>query len=138
METTVMRSGKSKCFVESAMNAVFLVCGLTAVAAVVLISLYMVVSGAPAIATIGIFKFLAGQVWNPETSQFGILPLILASITATWLAIAVAVPAAVSVAVFLTYIAGKRTSRALLFLIELLAGIPSVVYGLLGQRLSSR
>ncbi|GHV20401.1 phosphate transport system permease protein [Clostridia bacterium] len=98
----------------------------------ILISLYMVFSGAPAIAKIGPLKFLAGQIWNPEGSEFGILPLILSSVTATGLAILIAVPAALCVAVFLTHIAKPRAAAPLLFLIELLAGIPSVVYGLLG------
>jgi phosphate transport system permease protein len=131
-ENSIVRAGKPKSLVETAMNGVFLVCGLTAVAAVILISLYMVYAGAPAIAKIGPLAFLAGQIWNPEAGQFGILPLILSSLTATGLAVVMAVPTAVGTAVFLTHIAGKRTAGALLFMIELLAGIPSVVYGLLG------
>ncbi|GHS87061.1 phosphate transport system permease protein [Synergistales bacterium] len=132
MENSIVRAGRSKAPVETVMNVIFLICGLAAVVSVVLISLYMVFSGAPAIAKIGPLKFLAGQIWNPEASEFGILPLILASVTATGLAVAVAVPAALCVAVFLTHVAGRRTAAALLFIIELLAGIPSVVYGLMG------
>jgi phosphate transport system permease protein len=92
----------------------------------------MIASGAPAVAKIGAPRFLAGQIWNPESGKFGILPLILSSITATGLAILIALPVAISVAVYLTHIAKERTANAILFLIELLAGIPSVVYGLLG------
>ena len=125
--------GKSKTATEKIMNYIFLTCGLVAVISVILISLYMISSGAPAIYKIGVFKFLFGQIWNPENSQFGILPLILASIFATSLAIFVAVPIGISAAVFLTHISkNKRISDVFLFLIELLAGIPSVVYGLLG------
>ncbi|MDR0883551.1 MAG: phosphate ABC transporter permease subunit PstC [Oscillospiraceae bacterium] len=132
MQNSIARAGKSKAPLEKIMNVLFLVCGLAAVVSVVLISLYMVLSGAPAIAKIGPLQFLAGQIWNPEAKEFGILPLILSSVTATGLAVVVAVPAALCVAVFLTQIAGKRLASALLFLVELLAGIPSVVYGLLG------
>jgi len=124
--------GKSKILIEKIMNAIFTVCGLTAVAAVALITLYMIFSGTPGIAKIGADEFLFSQTWNPDANQFGILPLILASICATLLAIVIAVPIGVGVSVFLTHIAPKKAANSFLFLIELLAGIPSVVYGLLG------
>ncbi|GHV46969.1 phosphate transport system permease protein [Clostridia bacterium] len=124
---------KTKSLVELIMRFVFIVCGFVSVAAVVLISGYMIISGAPAIAKIGPVDFLLGQIWDPEKTRFGILPFILSSISATVLAVIFAVPAALCVAVFLTHIAGEKTTRILLFIIELLAGIPSVVYGLLGS-----
>ncbi|GHU54641.1 phosphate transport system permease protein [Clostridia bacterium] len=130
--SSITRKRKLKKPVETIMNVIFLICGLAAVVSVILISLYMVFSGAPAIAKIGPLKFLAGQIWNPEVNDFGILPLILSSVTATGLAILIAVPAALCAAIFLTHIAKKRVATVLLFLVELLAGIPSVVYGLLG------
>ncbi len=132
MDSTIQKSSKSTISVEKLMHAVFLTCGLTAVASVFIISLYMIISGGPAIAKIGVFKFLFGQIWNPELGQFGILPLILSSIVATALAILVAVPVGICASVFLTHIASHKVSSAFLFVIELLAGIPSVVYGLLG------
>jgi len=132
MENQSSIYGKSKVLIEKIMNIIFAVCGIAAVAAVALISMYMVFSGVPGIAKIGIVEFLFSQIWNPEVGQFGILPLILASVCATILAIIFAVPIGVGVAVFLTNIAPKKVAEAFLFLIELLAGIPSVVYGLLG------
>lgn len=117
------------------MHIVFVLCGFAAVISVIFISLYMVVSGGPAIAKIGVFRFLTGQVWNPDTSTFGILPLILSSIAATTLAILIAVPIGICAAVFLTHIAGRKSGVVFLFVVELLASIPSVVYGLLGAML---
>lgn len=128
-------SGKSRLPIDRAMHGLFLICGLVSVLAVILITLYMIVSGGPAIAKLGVKEFLLGNVWNPEAGQFGILPMILSSIYATLLAVLVAVPISVCTSVFLTFIAGKRTSSICLFLIELLAFIPSVVYGLLGAML---
>lgn len=133
MKVSVFLSSKTKSRVENTMHTIFFVCGLVAVAAVVLISAYMIVSGGPAIAKIGPLKFLLGQVWNPEADEFGILPMILSSIFATAIAILIAVPVGLLVSVFLNFISGNKTARFLTFLVELLAGIPSVVYGLLGS-----
>jgi len=132
MENFILRSHKSKLSLEHIMHIIFLVCGLVAVISVLLISLYMIISGGPAIARIGVLNFLFGKVWNPDTSQFGIFPLILSSIFATSIAIVVAVPVGLFTAIFLTYIANNKISSAFLSIVELLAGIPSVVYGLLG------
>jgi phosphate transport system permease protein len=114
------------------MNYIFLICGLLAVISVIFITVYMIASGGPVIAKVGVFKFLFGQVWNPESAQFGILPMILASIFATSGAILVALPIGVLTAVFLAKIVPDKAASALRALIDLLAGIPSVVYGLLG------
>ena len=123
MEHSILRSAKTKSAVEHVMHMLFVVCGLIAVVAVLFISIYMVASGGPAIAKIGVWEFLFGQIWNPEAGTFGILPFILSSIVATALAI------------FLTHIADKKTGGVFLFIVELLASIPSVVYGLLGAML---
>lgn len=132
MENSIRSSRKSKSLVEKIMSVVFLVCGLAAVLAVILISLYMIFTGGPAIAEIGPIKFLFGQIWDPNNSQFGILPMILSSIVATACAILIAVPVGICVAVFLAYIAGNKVASVFRPMIELLSGIPSVVYGLLG------
>jgi len=121
-----------KNLIERVMNYIFVICGLLAVASVVFMTVYMVASGGPVIAKVGIFRFIFGQVWNPENSQFGILPMIMASIFATAGAILLALPVGVFVAVFLAKIAPDRLASLLRPLIDLLAGIPSVVYGLLG------
>lgn len=130
--SSILRSSKSKSAVEQVMHVVLIVCGLAAVVTVFFISLYMILSGGPAIAKIGIIEFLAGQVWNPENSQFGILPFILSSVFATAFGILIAVPIGLAASVFLTHMAGKKMGAVFLFVIELLASIPSVVYGLLG------
>jgi len=129
---SIASSSKTKTLVERVMNIIFLVCGLLAVISVVFITIYMVVSGGPVIAKVGFSQFIFGQVWNPDNSQFGILPMILASIFATTGAILIALPVGVLVAVFLAKIAPDKAAAALRSLIDLLAGIPSVVYGLLG------
>ena len=129
---SIASSNKTKTLIERVMNLLFLICGLLAVISVVFITIYMVASGGPVLAKVGFFQFLLGQVWNPDNSQFGILPMILASIFATTGAILVALPVGVLVAVFLAKIAPAKAASALRSLIDLLAGIPSVVYGLLG------
>jgi len=123
---------RSKSLVERAMSIVFLVCGSAAVICVICMTFYMVVSGAPIIAKVGVGNFLFGQVWDPAQSEFGILPMILASIVATASAIFIALPVGVLVAVALSKLTPSRPAAVCRSLIDLLAGIPSVVYGLLG------
>lgn len=132
MKNSIYTRKKTRSFFEQIMRFIFLGCGLVTVIFVVLISLYMILSGAPFIAKIGASKFLLGRTWNPNNNQFGILPLILSSITATFIAISLAIPIGLSVAVFLSFLANKKIASFLRGIIELLAGIPSVVYGLLG------
>ncbi|MCL2014494.1 MAG: phosphate ABC transporter permease subunit PstC [Oscillospiraceae bacterium] len=129
---TFSKRTATKNAVEKSMNIIFLICGLAAVICVVCMTVYMLVSGAPAISKIGVFKFLFGQIWSPENSQFGILPMIISSFIATFSAIFIALPIGVLVAVFLAKLIPGKLSTALRMLIDLLAGIPSVVYGLLG------
>ncbi|MCL2818999.1 MAG: phosphate ABC transporter permease subunit PstC [Actinomycetia bacterium] len=129
---TIIGSRGSKTLIERVMNIVFIVCGFAAVVCVIAMTAYMITSGGPAIARIGVVPFLFGQVWNPTNSQFGIAPMILASIIATFSAILIALPVGVLVAVFLAKLVPKRFSGVLRQIIDLLAGIPSVVYGLLG------
>ena len=114
------------------MHGVFVVCGWAAVACVVCLAGYMVISGGPAIVKIGVFRFLGGLIWNPENSQFGIAPMILASLLATMCAVGLALPVGLLTAVFLSKLAPTKLSAFLRVVIDLLAGIPSVVYGLLG------
>ncbi|MDD6485249.1 MAG: phosphate ABC transporter permease subunit PstC [Clostridiales bacterium] len=119
---------------ERIMAAVFFVCGITAIAAVFAICVYMISSGVPALAKIGVIDMLFGTKWAPTASEpgFGILYIILTSIVGTLLAIIIGVPIALLTAVFLAEIAPKGLSRVVKPAVELLAGIPSVVYGLLG------
>jgi phosphate transport system permease protein len=118
--------------VEKMMHGVFLALGLVSVVSVLLMTAYLIVSGTPILEKVGIFNFLFGRIWNPEQSQFGILPMILASLFATVGAVVIALPIGVSVAVFLAKLAPAKMAGPLRALVDLLAGIPSVVYGLLG------
>jgi phosphate transport system permease protein len=129
---SIIATRRGKTGVEKSMNVLFLLCGLTAIVCVVFMTLYMVLAGGPIIAKVGFADFIFGRTWNPENSQFGILPMILSSILATGGAILIALPCGVLVAVFLAKLAPGRLASALRALIDLLAGIPSVVYGLLG------
>lgn len=120
---------------ENAIHGFFLLMGLVTVGCVLLISVYLVVSGIPAIREIGLVKFLFGPVWNSNAAepQFGILPFILTSIYGTAGAILLGVPAGFMTAVFLAKMAPPKLKTAVSAAVSLLAGIPSVVYGLVGM-----
>jgi phosphate transport system permease protein len=98
-------------------------------------SFYMIISGGSILAKVGLFDFLLGKEWRPESSRFGILPMILSSLTATASAILIALPVGVVIAVFLAKLTPHKAANILRGMIDLLAGIPSVVYGLLGATL---
>jgi phosphate transport system permease protein len=114
------------------MHLVFLLCGMVAIVSVVFITVYLVASGGPAILHLGVFEFIFGRTWDPDNLQFGILAMICSSIVATLGAMLVALPTGVLVAVFLAKIVPGKIAAVLRALFDLLAGIPSVVYGLLG------
>ena len=126
---------KAKRFMENAIHGFFLLMGLVTVGCVLLISVYLVVSGIPAIREIGLVKFLFGPVWNSNAAepQFGILPFILTSIYGTAGAILLGVPVGYMTAVFLAKMAPPKLKTAVSAAVSLLAGIPSVVYGLVGM-----
>ena len=132
---TIKGSAKSKSVLETVMQLIFLCCGLVAVLAVVAISVYMVIAGGPAIAEVGVGKFLLGVIWQPtaQDPQFGILPMILSSIVGTFGAILLGVPIGVLTAVFMSQVAPRGLVKIVRPAVELLAGIPSVVYGLIGM-----
>ncbi|MCD8382696.1 MAG: phosphate ABC transporter permease subunit PstC [Clostridiales bacterium] len=116
------------------MNGLFFVCGMVSIAMVVLITAYMVVSGLPAIIEIGPIEFLFGTEWASTAAdpKYGILPFILASVYGTFGACLIGVPVGLMTAIFLSKIAGKKTAGVVRTAVELLSGIPSVVYGLVG------
>lgn len=132
---TIKGSAKSKSVLEAVMQLIFLCCGLVAVLAVVAISVYMVIAGGPAIAEVGVGKFLLGVIWQPtaQDPQFGILPMILSSIVGTFGAILLGVPIGLLTAVFMSQVAPRGLVKIVRPAVELLAGIPSVVYGLIGM-----
>lgn len=129
------RTMKVKHIIERVMNAVFFICGMVSIAAVLLITLYMIVAGFPAIKEIGLFDFLFGTVWQSTASdpKFGILPFIMTSIWGTIGAVIIGVPIGLFTAVFLAKMAPKKLAAIVHPAVELLAGIPSVVYGLIGM-----
>ncbi len=121
---------------EMAMHAIFLLCGTVAVAFVLLISIYLILSGLPAIREIGLVDFLFGQTWAPTNQtnpSYGILPFILTSIYGTAGAVLIGVPVGLMTAVFLSKSAPPKLAAVIHTAVELLAGIPSVVYGLVGM-----
>ena len=125
---------KSKAF-ETAVHGVFLLLGLITVGCVLLITVYLIISGIPAIREIGLVKFLFGREWASTAAEpkFGILPFILTSVYGTAGAILIGVPVGFFTAVYLSKVAGKRIRSAMETAVSLLAGIPSVVYGLVGM-----
>ena len=126
---------KLKQSIERIMNAVFFICGMVSIAAVALITIYMVWAGLPAIVKIGPVDFLLGTVWKSTAAepQFGILPFILSSVYGMLGALIIGVPVGVLTAVFLAKLAPPKLAALVRPAVELLAGIPSVVYGLIGM-----
>ena len=122
-------------FIENVIHGIFLILGLVTVASVLMITIYLVVAGIPAIKKIGIFKFLFGKTWASTASNpsFGILPFILTSIYGTAGAIVIGVPIGFFTAVYLSKIAPEKVREYMSEAVSLLAGIPSVVYGLVGM-----
>ena len=120
--------------VETAVHGVFLILGLVTVACVLLITGYLVISGIPAIREIGLVEFLFGSIWESTAAEpkYGILPFILTSIYGTAGAILLGVPIGFLTAVYLAKMAPERIRRILGQAVSMLAGIPSVIYGLLG------
>lgn len=118
---------------ENIVKWIFLLCGIAAVGFVLCICLYLVISGVPAIREIGLWNFLFGETWNAPTNEFGILPFILTSIYGTAGALLLGVPLGLFTAVFLAKAAPPRIAAAARSCVALLAGIPSVVYGLVGM-----
>lgn len=120
---------------EKFVHGIFLILGLITVGCVLLITLYLIVSGIPAIRKTGLWKFLFGKVWESASEQpsYGILPFILTSIYGTAGAIVIGVPIGFLTAVYLSKIASERVKSIVETAVSLLAGIPSVVYGLVGM-----
>ncbi len=117
---------------ETAMKWVFAFAACASIAAIALICLFLFVNGVPAMEEIGLFDFLLGQKWKPSNDLYGILPMIMGSIYVTAGALVVGVPIGLLTAVYMARFCPKRLYRWLKPMIELLAGIPSVVYGFFG------
>lgn len=124
---------KKKDLMENGIHGLFLFCGFVSVAFVLLISVYLIISGIPAIHKIGPIKFLFGTTWKSGQNQFGILPFILTSVYGTAGAVILGIPIGIFTAMFLAKAAPPRIASVIQGAVELLAGIPSVVYGLVGM-----
>ena len=131
---TDMIGRQHKSTVEKVAQIIFTVCAFFAVLAVASITIYMFANGLPALTQVGLTELLFGTVWKPtaDPASFGILYVILTSIIGTFLAILLGVPVGVLTAVFLAEVAPKKLASLIKPAVELLAGIPSVIYGLLG------
>lgn len=114
------------------MKCCFLICACVSVAAVAAICLFMFVNGIPAMGKIGVFKFLLGTEWSPSKGVYGILPMIIGSIYVTAGAAVVGVPIGILTAVFMVYYCPAPIYKIVKPAIDLLAGIPSIVYGFFG------
>ncbi|MBE6764174.1 MAG: phosphate ABC transporter permease subunit PstC [Ruminococcaceae bacterium] len=120
---------------ENIVHGIFLMLGLIIVGCVLLITVYLIISGIPAIREIGLFNFLFGKEWASTAAEpkYGILPFILTSVYGTAGAILIGVPIGFFTAVYLSKVANKKVRAVIEAAVNLLAGIPSVVYGLVGM-----
>ena len=126
---------KKKKLLENIIHGIFLILGLITVGCVLMITVYLIISGIPAIKEIGLIDFLFGKEWasSADDPKYGILPFILTSIYGTAGAILIGVPIGFFSAVYLSKVASKRVRNVVESAVNLLAGIPSVVYGLVGM-----
>ncbi len=129
------RIKKAANFIEKAMNIIFTLCGFLAVGFVILITGFLLTSGMPAIGKIGIADFLFGRSWASTATppSYGILPFILTSVYGTFGAIIIGVPLGLMCAIFVSKMANDKTAKTVRWGVDLLSGIPSVVYGLVGM-----
>ena len=123
---------KLKVWKEKGMQAVFLIAACASIIAVILICVFLFANGIPAMKKIGLFDFLLGETWRPSNDIYGIFPMIMGSLYVTAGAIIVGVPIGILTAVFMAKYCPKRIYPILKPAVELLAGIPSVVYGFFG------
>ncbi len=132
-ESAARRTGGMKNLLETVMHGVFLVCALASILAVALICVFLFANGLPAIREIGVLDFLTGTTWKPGNDIYGILPMIVGSIYITAGAIIIGVPIGLLTAIFMAFYCPKRIYGLLKPCTELLAGIPSIVYGFFGM-----
>lgn len=131
------KPGRSAFTAERLARALLLICAVVAIFAVCAITLYLFAKGLPALHKVGVGELLFGTVWKPTATEpsFGIAYIILSSIVGTAASVLLGVPIGLLTAVFLTEVSGKTLAKAVQPAVELLAAIPSVIYGLLGMML---
>ena len=131
------RKSAKQAALENSMNMLFFLCGMITVGFVLCISVYLIISGVPAIGKIGAADFFLGKVWKPTATtvepSYGILPFLLTSVYGTAGAVVLGVPIGLLTAVFLAKVAPPKLAGMIRTAVQLLAGIPSVVYGLVGM-----
>ncbi len=118
---------------EKSIESVMLICAFVSVAAVLLITYLIFAEGLPVFSKVGVWDFISGTKWQPTKNIFGIFPMIMGSIYTTIIALILGIPIGLGCAIFLAEIAPKRLSKVLRKSIEILAGIPSIVYGFFGM-----
>ncbi len=126
---------KRKAFIEKTAKTIFFICAAVAIFAVCAITVYMFIKGTPALKEVGVFDLIFGNVWKPTANEphYGIWFIILASLVGTSASVLVGVPIGLLTAVFLSEMAGKKLGNIVRSAVELLAAIPSVIYGLIGM-----
>lgn len=126
---------KRKAIIEKTAKIIFIICAAVAIFAVCAITLYMIIKGAPALKEVGVFDLLFGKDWAPTAANpsYGIFYIILSSIVGTTISVLIGVPIGLLTAVFLSEMAGKKLGSLVSSAVELLAAIPSVIYGLIGM-----
>lgn len=131
---TIIGNKKNRSAVEKTAQGIFTLCAFIAILAVASITTYMLINGTPALFRVGVKEILFGTVWKPvaEAPSYGILYVILTSVIGTAMSVLLGVPVGILTAVFLAETAPKKVAALVKPAVELLAGIPSVIYGLLG------
>ncbi|HEX2946096.1 MAG TPA: phosphate ABC transporter permease subunit PstC [Clostridia bacterium] len=127
-----MISNKGRKLMERIIETIFLVCAALSILSVIVITIYVFAKGSPAIFKVGAANFLFGTVWQPEANQYGILPMIISSVLGTIGAVIIGVFIGLFTAIFLAELAPKKLAGIIRPAVELLAGIPSVVFGFFG------
>ena len=124
-----------KAIIEKTAQIIFLLCAVIAILAVCSITFYMIMKGTPALKEVGVLDLLFGRIWKPTAGEpsFGIFYIILASIVGTAMAVLLGVPVGLLTAVFLSELSSKKIGKIVSGAVELLAAIPSVIYGLIGM-----
>jgi len=121
-----------KKFKENISKYVFMALAFSSISALAVITIFIIANGVPIITEVGLFNFIFGMSWSPSHGEFGIFPMIVGSLTVTMGAVIIGVPIGVCCAIFLTELAPQKISKIFRPAIQLLAGIPSVVYGFWG------
>lgn len=131
-QRNVSRSNAKNNRIEKYFHRLFLMSAMISVVSLIIIATFVFIKGVPAIFKIGLFDFLFGKLWRPSSNDFGIFPMIIGSIYATIGALAIGVPVGVFTAIYISEIASENKRKFIIPAIELLAGIPSVIYGFFG------